>query len=181
MSETLETPETENNAQCSKNVYILSGRQKGLWGGDRGVHGFRCDDNVFSAFKQRVRAVGTSICSVVETLLIAYLGATDHMLENNVNIGATFNLNQTVYRNLGRDRRRVNPQVVTERDVNDNEIGDLESVAGPFITYYLDRPSLDPNARTLYGNFKMEGLELDWEVKQDLASLILRRLKEARG
>ena len=168
-----ETPEThpndQNNAQCNTEVYLGKPSGNGIWGNYRGLHTLRCDDMLWIAFRRATKAVGTSICSELETMIVGWLGFYSQVAENKVHFGNTYEFEQTVYRNTRRDRRNANPKFVTERDVNDNEIGDLESLADPFVDYYASHPSLDPSAQTLYRDFVKEGLELDWEVKQALA------------
>jgi hypothetical protein len=175
-----EALDEQNNADSNTNVYLGKNSAVGIWGNERGLHTLRCDNGIWKAFKSATKALGSSICSTAETVFLGVIASYETMQENNVHLGNTFNIEMDVYRQLGRDRRKVNPDVVIERDVSDKKVGNLRDVAEPFIEYYLARPSLNPSDRQLYADFKREGLELDWEVKQALATFILRKIREAR-
>lgn len=88
-------------------VHLKKRGAPGKWGGPRISRSMKIDDNIWKAFRERTKELSTSVCSEVETFMIAYLGATEHMAKNKVHLGTTINLEQTVFRQLGRDRRKV--------------------------------------------------------------------------
>lgn len=95
----------------------------GRFGGPREPISIRIDKSLYKRFKLATKVFGSSVCSEVETFMIAYIGVLDNANYRNVHIGNTFYLDQVVYRNLDRDRRKVNPDFVK---VSPIEVGYIE-------------------------------------------------------
>ena len=112
-----ETPQD----QSTSDVHM---RFPGLWGGPRKCRSVRIDDRLYLAFKERTRLFGDSVCGVVESMMAAYMGATEHLLKNNVHTRPTITIeNLEINRQLARDRRRVSPEFsrLDEESVRDDE------------------------------------------------------------
>jgi hypothetical protein len=147
----------------------------GLWNGPRKNVGIKIDVELYKVFKPIAQARFGSVCCCIEGLMAGIVGAVHN---SKVSMGNSIRIDGGMHvHRLGlKERRRLDPGVLTDA----GEVGNLGDLATPFVEYYSARPSLNPSDRQLYDDFKREGLELAWESKKALATLILRRVRECR-
>jgi len=148
---------------------------RGCWGGERVVANFRCDKRLWDAFRLFCRDKYGSICKPLESIIVALMSpelcASDLGYTLSRDVTPILHIDKLVIqRSLSKERRNV--PVVDEAP--------LVELAGPFVKYYLARPSLSPGSNQIYREIHKEHPDLSWDQRKSLATIILKDLKELR-
>ncbi|MGQ9507757.1 MAG: hypothetical protein ACUVTB_07900 [Candidatus Bathycorpusculaceae bacterium] len=114
------TPNTQNQTQDNiTNVYSV-------WEAPRKPASFRCNEKLWKAFKQQIKANGGSICHWLEGAIAAYLGAAN----NKVNFGNTIEIKEL---HVNREVRRVRRYAKEYDEGFDGDVGDKR---GRIVDFY---------------------------------------------